>query len=281
MNLKYYSILIAFLSLSFGTLTEIDAQPIVRLRNLEPAPNGTYRIVPNANGVPGWVQDTVTTVSVNTTPIGFVPTTTGNSSNFNQVVTDPNGEVWIIDADGDAVQMTTTVTGSETSVTAGSNITVTGTGSGGDPYIINASASGAGGTVSYSAGSGATVVASGANITFTKDAGTGEYTFNIPADVVLYEAVVDGDISDDDGNGEIFVAFNYLGVRAFNNDLTDAWRPHVWVWESGGSAPSRSSPKNVQQVTVQGISSVGSSDLEIVLQNVTTITPNPVFQFKF
>ena len=135
--------------------------------------------------------------------------------------------------------------------------------------------------VSYDAGNGAHVWAVGYGITFSKNASSGEYTFAIPDTCLILRAVVDGDVADDDGNGEVFVAFNYSGTRTFNQDLATAWRPRVTVWESGGSAPSRSSPKNMLPVNVQGISAVGSGNLEIALQNVSTITPNPVFEFNF
>ena len=135
--------------------------------------------------------------------------------------------------------------------------------------------------VSYDAGNGAHVWAVGYGITFSKNASSGEYTFAIPDTCLILRAVVDGDVADDDGNGEVFAAFNYSGTRTFNQDLATAWRPRVTVWDSGGSSPSRSSPKNMLPVNVQGISAVGSGNIEITLQNVSTITPNPVFEFNF
>lgn len=144
-----------------------------------------------------------------------------------------------------------------------------------------ASIQNAGSDTTYSAGSGALVTASGPGITFTKTPATGEYDFTIPEGVILYHALVDGDVGDTDGSGELYVSFEYLGTRTFNQDLATAWRPQVWVWESGGSGPSRASPKNILPVNVQGISRVSSGDIEIALQNVNTITPNPIFQFRF
>jgi hypothetical protein len=38
-------------------------------------------------------------------PISYVPTSTGNASNKNNFVIDPNGEVWFIDTNGDAVKV--------------------------------------------------------------------------------------------------------------------------------------------------------------------------------
>lgn len=135
--------------------------------------------------------------------------------------------------------------------------------------------------VTYNAGNGATVTASALGVTFSKNSTTGEYTFTIPDGVILYYITVSGSNGDTDVNGELYVAFNYSGTRVFNQGLSTAWIPKVSVWESGGSAPSRSSPKTILPINVQGISSVGSGNVEIALQNVNTITPNPVFEFRF
>jgi hypothetical protein len=112
MKLKFYLILILSLGLIAGT--HISAQPVVKLRNLEPAPNGTYRIVPDANGIAAWVVDATGELVVNLTPIVYVPTPSGNGSNLNQAVTDPNGDIWIIDSTGNAVKIgnTTSFSGS-------------------------------------------------------------------------------------------------------------------------------------------------------------------------
>lgn len=45
---------------------------------------------------------------VETTPIIYVPTPTGNSQNKNSFVTDPNGDVWFIDYAGNAFQFEAT-----------------------------------------------------------------------------------------------------------------------------------------------------------------------------
>ena len=39
---------------------------------------------------------------VNNTPVGYIPTTSGNTSNLNEVVIDSGGDTWIIDINGDA-----------------------------------------------------------------------------------------------------------------------------------------------------------------------------------
>ena len=42
---------------------------------------------------------------VNLTPIDYVPADTGNTANLGEFVTDPNGDVWVIDLEGDALQL--------------------------------------------------------------------------------------------------------------------------------------------------------------------------------
>ena len=39
------------------------------------------------------------------TPVSYVPTSSGNANNKNNFVIDPNGEVWFIDTNGDAVKL--------------------------------------------------------------------------------------------------------------------------------------------------------------------------------
>lgn len=45
-------------------------------------------------------------VEIDLTPIGFVPTSTGNTTNYSEFVTDPNGDQWYIDWQGRATQLT-------------------------------------------------------------------------------------------------------------------------------------------------------------------------------
>ena len=49
-------------------------------------------------------------IDVNNNAINYVPTSTGNANNRNSIVTDPAGDKWIIDANGDATKVTTTFT---------------------------------------------------------------------------------------------------------------------------------------------------------------------------
>lgn len=131
--------LTTLLFLIFGIA--INAQtPAVKLRNLEKAPGADYKIKSNALGVAEWASEGSGEIEVNLVAIGYIPTATGNASNLNQVVIDPNGDVWLIDSTGDAMMLETVYDGSETIVIAGSNTTITGTGKSGDPYVINATA---------------------------------------------------------------------------------------------------------------------------------------------
>ena len=41
-------------------------------------------------------------LTVNNTPVGYIPTVTGNTSNLNEVIIDTAGRTWIIDINGDA-----------------------------------------------------------------------------------------------------------------------------------------------------------------------------------
>lgn len=112
--MKYYLLCLLAVGLMLGTLTEAAAQPLLKLRNIEPAPGAGYRLQSDANGKPFWIIGISDEINVNMTAIGYVPASFGNTSNLNQVVTDPNGDIWIIDSAGDAVRVgsTNTFTGS-------------------------------------------------------------------------------------------------------------------------------------------------------------------------
>ena len=91
-----------------GTLTSVFAQPVVKLRNLEEAPGANYRIQSNDSGKAIWIMNVSDEINVVLTPIGYVPASFGNTLNLNNVVVDPNGDIWIIDSAGDAVQIGST-----------------------------------------------------------------------------------------------------------------------------------------------------------------------------
>lgn len=150
------------LLLIVGTLTSAFAQPSTKLRNIEPAPGPGYTIYTDANGKQYYVTSANGAVTVNNTPIAYVPAASSNPSNNNEVVTDPNGDIWIIDSDGDAVKISAVITGAETQVNAGTGITVTGSGTSASPYVINTTITQADGSeTAVSAGSNVTVTGSG------------------------------------------------------------------------------------------------------------------------
>lgn len=63
----------------------------------------------DSNGDSEWVGGAYPDFfDVNNTAINYVPTASGNANNQNSIVTDPAGDKWIIDANGDATKVTTT-----------------------------------------------------------------------------------------------------------------------------------------------------------------------------
>ena len=96
-------LLLAFFA---GTLTSAQAQrPSVKLRNLEASPGDGYTIRTDANGKAFWIMNVAGDINVVLTPIAYIPTASGNVLNTNNVVTDPNSDIWIIDSAGDAVKI--------------------------------------------------------------------------------------------------------------------------------------------------------------------------------
>ena len=65
----------------------------------------------DSNGDSKWVGGAYPDfIDVNNTAINYAPTASGNTNNRNSIVTDPAGDKWIIDANGDATKITTTFT---------------------------------------------------------------------------------------------------------------------------------------------------------------------------
>ena len=131
-----------------GTLTSVSAPPSIKLRNLEPAPGDGYTIRSNADGKAFWITNVAGDINVILTPIAYVPTTSGNISNTNNVVTDPNGDVWIIDTGGDAVKVSGSTSGgglpsySTSTLTASGETSMRIRYSGGTPPVLTKTSAG-------------------------------------------------------------------------------------------------------------------------------------------
>lgn len=49
--------------------------------------------------------------AINLTPVGFTPTSTGNTTNKNEFILDPLGDKWFIDYAGDALKIESSASG--------------------------------------------------------------------------------------------------------------------------------------------------------------------------
>ena len=65
--------------------------------------NGTVFTYTSEDGTETIID--TTPLDVNLTTISFVPTATGNTTNLNSLVVDPNGDIWVIDFQGDAKKL--------------------------------------------------------------------------------------------------------------------------------------------------------------------------------
>jgi hypothetical protein len=210
------------------------------------------------------------------------------------------------EADTTCVSVPSTADGTETILQVSDdttfNFTLSGDGSSGSPYIVggNVIVSDSsdnriqelpGGLyvapetddiniVNYDAGNGCHVWASGTGVTFSKNTVSGEYTFTVPDGVDLYRAQVRGDTGDGDVGSEIFAIFDYQGSRTFNQDRQTAWVPDVNIY-NGTTSFNRSSPALVDLNLIYGLSSIGSGDSEITIQNATTYFAQHVIVFNF
>lgn len=100
-----------FTLISFVFCLPIHGQRKVKLRNIEQAPGANYTPVTGVDGKLTYQVLNLSTADVNLTPINYVPSISGNSSNLNQIVTDPNSDVWFIDSTGDAVKLESSESG--------------------------------------------------------------------------------------------------------------------------------------------------------------------------
>jgi hypothetical protein len=197
------------LLLMLGIAIDASAQfPVVRLRNLEKAPDAGYILRSGTGGAAEWQTDSLGALNVRTTPIAYVPSASGNSSNLNEAVVDPNGDRWVIDSEGDALRMSNTADGSETKVQAGSNVVVTGTGTLASPYIISASGGGGSGAPfqrdSLAVGSlWVTLLRSGGSTTTITNPSSGRYRLAMSAGSSFVSCTVFGNNTTLNGSNEI------------------------------------------------------------------------------
>jgi hypothetical protein len=76
-------------------------------------------------------------IDVNLTPVDYIPSESGNTQNLNSIVVDPNGDIWVIDFQGDAKKIDATdVITNITDTVAGHKI-ATYTNESNTPVVIN------------------------------------------------------------------------------------------------------------------------------------------------
>lgn len=135
--------------------------------------------------------------------------------------------------------------------------------------------------VQYNVAAGIEVWATGYGITFSKTPANGEYVFTIPENVLILGANLSLVSGDTDGNGDLFVAFNYSGSRNFNQTMNTVWFPDVSVVDNNATGMTRSTPKYISKNIVTGITAVGSGDMEIIIQDANSFFATPTFSLKF
>lgn len=130
-------------------------------------------------------------------------------------------------------------------------------------------AGGGGGVAVYDAGEGMYVAASGAGITFNKDASTGAGQCIIPPGVTLYACRLHGDSSILAVDGTYLIEFNYSGVTTVN--ATNVFTPSISMYDRIlGSTPSSPIPWTYNRGTVPGfeITSVASDGMVLRFTNL-------------
>jgi|GEM_PF-7122973 len=130
----------------------------------------------------------------------------------------------------------------------------------------------------YSAGSGCIVTATGAGITFVRTT-TSEWVINIPTGVELLSFEIYSTSGQNPG-ASAYLNFNYSGTRPYNNntDGSDANPPILKGvnLSANGTAITRSNEQPYDLTTgatnlIFKLSAVGSADLEVKVENYTTV----------
>lgn len=130
----------------------------------------------------------------------------------------------------------------------------------------------------YSAGSGCIVTATGTGITFVRTT-TSEWVINIPSGVELLSFEIYSTSGQNPG-ASAYLNFNYSGTRPYNNntDGSDANPPIMKGvnLSANGTAITRSNEQPYDLTTgatnlIFKLSAVGSADLEVKIENYTTV----------
>lgn len=130
----------------------------------------------------------------------------------------------------------------------------------------------------YSAGSGCIVTATGPGITFVRTT-TSEWVINIPTAVELLSFEIYSTSGQNPG-ASAYLNFNYSGTRPYNNntDGSDANPPILKGvnLSANGTAITRSNEQPYDLTTgatnlIFKLSAVGSADLEVKVENYTTV----------
>jgi hypothetical protein len=222
----------------------LDAQ-VVRLRNIEPAPGAGYTVITDAAGKQYYVVAVNGAINVQLTPIAYVPAATGNpSGDYNKVVTDPNGDVWIIDSAGDALK-----TGSSSG------------GGGGSVTEIRDSLNSSG-LIVY-------VRRLGGTVSSISSSGAGTYTVTIASGSIVLGIDVVGDNTDVDGSGALnLIVNNNLNSRPlyFSTTFLNRGTNQIIDHFAAGLTPGVTASTNTITYAIPNVNGFGASGYRLILR---------------
>lgn len=143
------------------------------------------------------------------------------------------------------------------------------------------------GVVQYDTGTGAVIwstdTTTSGPVTFAINVSTGEFTFNIPAGVDIIRANVAFANTDADGDGAVYLIFDYTGARAFNTEVENAKVPLVRLFNGNDASMSRTTPLNMtnggsntndKSYGLSDIAGGDGSDLEMKITNAPVALSN-------
>lgn len=131
----------------------------------------------------------------------------------------------------------------------------------------------------------ATVVSSKGGVSMSTNATNGEITFSVPLGCEILSISLALNTEALSAGNDLFIYFDYVGLRTFNNSVNNALMPTVFV--AASNTPSRVSPMlftvdgmaNVD-VGVSGVGQGDGSDIEIAILDLL-IAPNIRLDLKF